>query len=294
MKKFKNLIENIDKITQQKNITIIEANHRKYIVKENKNKMIYDYLSSRGFINYLEPIKRNDDYDVYEYINEIDIPKEQRALDIIRLMSLLHKKTTYYKEINLDEIKEIYEDITNQVMYLYEYYNNLQQTLEQEEFFSPSSYMLLREISFIYSSLNYCKNSIDHWYEKIKQKEDIRIALVHYNLDISHILEGENKYLISWSRAKKDLPIYDFYHFFNNCYEDLEFSLLYKEYTMNYPLTKEEEELLFVLLSIPEKVILDLDEYNNCLKIRKLYTKLNRANHIILNERSKNQKQKQP
>lgn len=294
MKALRDLVENIDKVTKQKNITIIETDGRKYVAKENKNKMIYDYLSSRGFIYYLEPIKRNDDYNLYEYVEQIDTPNEQKALDIIHLMALLHKKTTYYKEINLDEIKEIYEEITNRIVYLFEYYQNLQETLEQEEFFSPSSYMLLREISFLYSSLNYCKNTIDHWYENMKLKKDIKIALVHYNLDISHILEGENKYLISWNHAKKDIPIYDFYHFFTNNYEEIDFSLLYKEYTLDYPLTKEEEELLFVLLSIPDKIILDLDEYNNCLKIRKLYMKLNRANNIILNNRSKNKKQEQP
>lgn len=290
MKTLSNLVENIDKITKQKNRTIIEAKDKKYIAKENKNKIIYDYLSSRGFINYLEPLKRNDDYNLYEYIEEIDTPSEQRALDIIHLMSLLHKKTTYYKEVNLDEIKEIYENITNRVLYLFEYYHNLQDNLEQEEFFSPSSYMLLREISFIYSSLHFCKNTIDHWYETMKQKKDIRIALVHNNLDISHILESENKYLISWDHAKKDIPIYDFYHFFNNCYETIDFSLLYKEYILDYSITKEEEDLLFVLLSIPDKIVLDLDEYNNCLKIRKVYMKLNRANNIILNNRSKNKK----
>ncbi len=294
MKTLRSLVENIDRITKQKNITILEADGRKYVAKENKNKMIYDYLSSRGFIYYLEPVKRNDDYNLYEYVEETDTPNEQRALDIIHLMALLHKKTTYYKEINLDEIKEIYEEITNKIMYLFEYYQNLQETLEQEEFFSPSSYMLLREISFLYSSLHFCKNTIDHWYETMKQKKDIRIALVHCNLDISHIIESENKYLISWDKAKKDIPIYDFYHFFTNCYEEIDFSLLYKEYILDYSLTKEEEDLLFVLISIPDKIILDLDEYNNCLKIRKLYLKLNRANNIILNNRSKNKKQEQP
>lgn len=294
MNTLRSLVENIDKITKQKNRTIIQAKDKRYVAKENKNKMIYDYLSSRGFMYYLEPLKRNEDYNLYQYIEEIDTPNEQKALDIIHIMALLHKKTTYYKEINLDEIKEIYENTTNQILYLFEYYHNLQETLEQEEFFSPSSYMLLREISSIYGSLNYCKEEIDRWYETIKQKKEIRLCLVHNNLDISHILESENKYLISWSKAKKDLPIYDFYHFFNNCFEMMDFSLLYKEYIANYPLTKEEEELLFVFISIPEKVILDLDEYTNCLKIKKLYTKLSRANNIILNQRSKQQKQEQP
>lgn len=291
MNTLRNLVKNIDKITKQKNRTIIESNNKRYVAKENKNKMIYDYLSSRGFVYYLEPLKRNDDYDLYPYIEQIDTPNEQKALDIIHLMSLLHKKTTYYKEINLDEIKEIYENITNQILYLYEYYHNLQETLEQEEFFSPSSYMLLCEISSIYGSLHYCKEEIDRWYETIKQKKEIRFCLVHNNLDTSHILESDNKYLISWSKAKKDLPIYDFYHFFNNCFEYMDFSLLYKEYLCHYPLTKEEEQLLFVLISIPEKVILDLEEYTNCLKIKRLYTKLSRANNIILNQRSKKQKQ---
>jgi hypothetical protein len=294
MKKLSEIIKNISKVTKKKNITLVVANDNKYIVKKNENKMIYDYLSSRGFTYYLEPIKRNDDYNIFDYIDEVETPKEQKALDIIYLMAYLHKKTTYYKEINLDDIKKIYEDTINQINYLNEYYHNLQDSLEQEEFFSPSTYMLLTRISIIYNCLNYCMNTINKWYEDISKKSQIRYALIHNNLKTSHLLEADNKYIISWEKSKKDIPIYDFYHFFLNEYENVDFTSLYETYIDNYPLEKEEQDLLFVFLSIPDKIDLDLDEYNNCLKINKLYSKLYRVNQIILNNRTKQEKPKQP
>ncbi len=294
MKKFNNLINNISKITKINNIYFVKSNNEEYAIKENKNAMIYDYLSSRGFLNYLSPIKSNQDYILLPYINQIETPKDQKAMDIIHLVANLHKKTTYYKEISLDEIKEIYENNINRINYLYEYYSNLQETLEQEEFFSPSTYLLLRNISLIYNNLAFSKDKIDKWYNMVSNNRTIRMSLIHNNLDISHILESNNKYLISWSKAKKDIPIYDLYHFFNNNYNDIDFKDYYKEYINIYPLTKDEKYLLFSIISIPDKVILDNDEYENCLRINKMYIKLGKANHIILDNGSKEQEQKQP
>lgn len=294
MKAYKDLIEPVEKITEKNNHIIVVSNNKKYVIKKNKNKMIYDYLSSRGFTYYLEPIKRTQDYNLFEYINEVETPREQKALDTIHIMAYLHKKTTYYKEINLDKIKKIYEDVLNNIMYLYEYYHTLQDSLEQEEFFSPSTYMLLREISFLYASLDNAKENIDVWYENIKKETELRMALIHNHLDTTHILESGNKYLISWDYSKKDIPIYDFYHFFNMEYEITDFNLLYQEYKSIYPITKIEEDLLFSLLLLPDKVTLTLDEYDNCTKIRKMYLKLRKARNLVLNERTKKQKQEQP
>ena len=82
--------------------------------------------------------------------------------------------------------------------------------------------------------------------------------------------------------------------FFNNNYNDIDFKDYYKEYINIYPLTKDEKYFLFSIISIPDKVILDNDEYENCLRINKMYIKLGKANHIILDNGSKEQEQKQP
>ena len=51
------------------------------------------------------------------YINDIDEPKEQKIIDLTNIITLLHNKTTMYKEIDLDNYKYIYEEI-NRMCYL--------------------------------------------------------------------------------------------------------------------------------------------------------------------------------
>ena len=47
-----------------------------------------------------------------------NMPDEQKMLDMIDLVGLLHNKTTYYKNIDLDDYKKIYEDIANNIFYI--------------------------------------------------------------------------------------------------------------------------------------------------------------------------------
>ena len=48
----------------------------------------------------------DDNYEVYPYIKEVNLTLEERAIDIIYLISILHNKTTFYKNMDLDKIKE--------------------------------------------------------------------------------------------------------------------------------------------------------------------------------------------
>ena len=41
---------------------------------------------------------------------------------MIDLVGLLHNKTTYYKEVDESDYKELYEDITNNIIHLNGYY----------------------------------------------------------------------------------------------------------------------------------------------------------------------------
>ena len=59
---------------------------------------IYEYLNSRSFYYYPKVLELSDDeIEVREYIREDHLPREQKMVDLIDLMSLLHNKTTQYK-----------------------------------------------------------------------------------------------------------------------------------------------------------------------------------------------------
>ena len=91
----------------------------KYIVKKNKNKDdILNYLNNRNFNYYHKIFDKDSDYELLEYLTDTNMPKEQKMNDLIKLVSLLHSKTTYYKEVDEADFKKLYEDLLNNCEYL--------------------------------------------------------------------------------------------------------------------------------------------------------------------------------
>ena len=283
----------LDKYQEKGNTIIIDTNRGRYIVKDNKytdKEKLFDYLDSRSFKNYLRPVFSNSDYDVYDYIEEFSVPFEERAVDIINIISFLHNKTTFYRTINLDKIKKTYEELTNKIDDLNNYYHNLQDNIEQIEIMAPSDYLIIRNCSFIYSNLRFCKDSLNKWYKIVSSKQKERVVTLHNNLKLDNILEGHEKLLISWDRSFKANPIYDLYNLFNNSYNIVDFESLYKIYLSKYPLLEEEQLLFFVLISMPRKINLEEDEIKQCISIRKDLDRLDRINKFILDNRSEKEK----
>ena len=105
------------KVCKKGKCIIVEIDNNKYVIKiKNNNKnSIYEYLNSRNFNNYPKIVLDADNYIVYEYIEDVSSPLEQKAYDMISLISLLHKNTTYYKEMDIDEYKQIYENTINNI-----------------------------------------------------------------------------------------------------------------------------------------------------------------------------------
>lgn len=255
---------------------------------------IYDYLDSRSFKYYprLLPFS-TDDVEVREYIAENKIPRDQKMVDLIELMSLLHSKTTHYKEVDLDDYKEIYEDLKNNIIYLTSYYNDIISIIESHVIMSPSEYLLARNITRIFKSLYFCETELEHWYEMIKEKRKQRVVVLHNNLKLSHMLRNENSYFINWDKAKVGIPIFDFYKLYRQHALEFDFSDLLRHYEKYYPLRHEERLLLFILLSLPEKIELVDDEYKRCEKISIEIDKLYKAEELILPYQTEKSKQHQ-
>lgn len=271
---------------------LVESDKGKFIVKakEKENKEIFRYLKSRNF-DYFPPVLNDDeDYDIIEYIEEIDMPREQKVLDMIDLIALLHSKTTYYKEIDIEDYKKIYEDISNNIEYLSSYYNDLITIIETKIYMSPSEYLLARNISVIFSSLNFCKTKIDEWYELVKDLRKQRCVVLHNNLELEHFLENNDNYLISWDKAKIDLPIFDLYKLYKKHSLDFDFETTLKRYEKTYPLLEEEKKLLFILIILPDKIEFNNTEYEMCKKISRIIDNIYKTKDFVLPYYSKNAK----
>lgn len=284
----------INRITIKNSVKIIDD---KYVIKPKKKSLdkTYAYLLSRSFDYFPSIIKEDDDNFYYEYINDIDEPNEQKIIDLTLLLSLLHSKTTFYKEMDIDYFKYIYESINKNIDEVYKYYNSLIDNIDSEIYMSPANYLIARNISLIYSSLNYAKNNIEEWYELIKNENKVRLVTIHNNVKLEHYLKNDKPYLISWDNANFDMPIYDLISLYKNHYLDFDFSNLLDIYLSKYPLTKSELTLFLTIISIPSKIMIEPTEYKYVLTVRRLIdylykTKELRKKYSIKQKTDKSQK----
>lgn len=261
--------------------TLLDTNIGKVVARPKLNNDIYSYLNSRSFNYYPKIIVDDDRYEFTEYIEEIEMPEEQKMADLIKLAALLHNKTTYYEEASEDVYKKIYEDINNNIEYLYSYYNDLITIIELKVYMSPSEYLLARGISKVFSSLNFCHNEIDKWFNMVKDKKKIRYVLLHNNLSLDHFIRNNDSYLINWDKSKIDIPIFDLYKLYKKSEIDYDFESLLKEYEKCYPLLEEERKLLFILISLPDKLEFNKSEYDMCNEVDKMLDLLYKAENTI-------------
>lgn len=271
------------KITLVGDVRIIETDTDKLVIKKRGHDLdeIFKYLKSRSFEYIPEIIYKTNNYDIYKYINDSTLDDEEKMLDIIKLVTLLHSKTTYYKEIDDDTYKELYENTITRIEYLYNYYNDIADIIESNEYMSPSNYLFIRNISKLFASLDYAKYQINNWYNIIEEKKRIRVVNIHNNLSLDHYRYDNKPYLISWGLSKKDIPIYDLITLYKRHYNNSDFCDLFRVYESHYPLLKEEKSLLFCLLSIPEKLDFNDKEFNLCIKVKKFYEYLFSTDKLI-------------
>lgn len=262
--------------------TVIDSNLGKLVLKEKTNTDIYDYLESRSFNYYPKHVVEDDRYEITEYVEEITMPDDQKMLDLIHLVALLHNKTTYYKNVDVDEYKKNYEEISKDIDYLFHYYNDLITVIESKVYMSPPEYLLARNISIIFAALNYTKQVLEDWYELVKDKRKRRYVVLHNNLELDHFIRNKNSYLVSWNQATIDIPIYDLYKLYKKHALDFDFEVLLRQYEQSYPLLEEERKLLFILISLPDKVDLNGSYYDTCLKINHMIDILYKTEALIL------------
>lgn len=261
--------------------TLINTNLGKLVLKEKTNQDIYDYLESRSFSYYPKHVVDDDRYEITEYVEEITMPADQKMLDLMDLVALLHNKTTYYKNVDADEYKKNYEEISKDIEYLFHYYNDLITVIESKVYMSPPEYLLARNISIVFAALSYTKQELDAWYELVKDKRKRRYVVLHNNLELDHFIRNKNAYLISWNQSTIDIPIYDLYKLYKKHSLDFNFEVLLKRYEQNYPLLEEERKLLFILISLPDKVDFNDSYYNTCLTINNMIDNLYTTEALI-------------
>ena len=253
-------------------VSVATTNKGKFVFKDSQiNLNILEYLKSRNF-DYMPSFVNDvssDGFQITEYLDDFDIPLEQKALDMVSLVDLLHSKTTHYKEVDLNDFEQIYEDIDNNLEYLYGYYTDIITVIESKVFMSPSEYLLARNINVIYESIDDCKDRLEHFHDLILGKRKRRDVVLHNNLSLDHFVRNESSFLISWDKAKIGSPVFDIYKLYRKHALDLDFEEILREYERHYPLMEDEKALFFTLISMPNLITFDDTEFNMCKKISK-------------------------
>lgn len=281
---------NIRKYEEKNHIKIIDTDKGKFVLKNNSEKEheLYEYLTNKQF-DYLIDKEDLENYSIYPYIYEVDIPNEEKAIDLVNILALLHNKTTFYRQVVLDDIKKMYEDLNQKIDNLYRYYYDLQDIIEQKVYMSPEQYLLIRNISLVYSSLTFAKDKLNKWYElKLKQKKE-RVVLLHNKPSLDHILINDRKQLISWNDCKRDIPIYDFLYFYKKNYLMLDMTSLFDLYQSKFYYAEDEYLLFLTLLTIPDKIVFSKNHYSDCQKVYEIIKYLVKTKDFALKEDEKYQ-----
>ena len=282
--------------TKKGKVIILKSTENIVVVKDSSTNNIFElftYLLSRKFTNIPVIIdKSRKDVIIYEYIEDIEYPKEQKALDLITIVANLHQKTNFYKDVTEDNFKAIYDMIQNNIIYYQEYYENFFNKALYEEYMSPSTYLFTKNYSKIISCLLFCQQELDNWYELVKKTDKTRVSIIHNNLSLNHHLKNQKDYLISWDKSTIDTPILDLVVFYHQEYFNLNFEPILQTYNKLFPLTKEEQKLFFILISLPLQLQFNNNEFENTIKVRYFLDYLYKTEKLVRPYYLKDQEEK--
>lgn len=272
--------------------TILETTCGDFIIKP-KNKDInelYTYLTNRGFMNYPKIIDSSrDEVNVFEYVEDIKLPKEQKCDDLIEIIASLHNKTSYFKEVSEDKFKSIYEDIKSNISYLSNYYNTLYEIGFNEVYASPSNYIFMRNYFKINAALEYANSELDNWYSLVTNETKIRVCLIHNNLELNHLL---NNKLISWDNYMIDTPVIDIVKLYKNEWKNINFSEILERYIYKFPLLDYEKKLLFILISMPPQIKKSNNEFEKCKVVSEVMDYVFKTEELIRPYNTKQEEEK--
>lgn len=262
---------------------IIESDDKSEVVKPKTKplKDLFNYLDDRNYSNHPNIVEENKSHIKYEYIDCVKTMNEDYHEDFAKAVSNLHLKTTYYKDVSTKKYKDIYNKLIDNVDFLKEQYNRKINNIDNELYMSPSNYLFARGFSLFNSNLTFMEKELNKWYKLVKDKTRERVVVVHNNLKRDNFLKGEKTVLTGWDNFVQDTPVLDLYKLYKNEYKNIDFERFFKKYKEEYELTKEEIILFNILISMPQKINEELNEYEKTKEIKEVLNYISKTNKFI-------------
>lgn len=286
-----NYIGNIDKVTYYSKYTIVVSDNKKYLLKNKNYKLenIEKYLSSIEY-NYFVPIinSYNDDIYIYPYYDELDIDVIEKYESIINALSILHIKSADCVTYSKSDMKIIYENILNKIDGVMNYYNDLQDFIEELSFPKPALYLLINNISTIYKLLDCAKDNLYNWYKE-EEFKTITSLLIN-DLNIDNFVFGEKNYFINFDDLYRDIFLYDLVNFYRSNFRFESIWIIIDKYMKRLGIRDYEKYLFFSLISIPETIEFKNNNIVDLINIRNIIDYSNMTLEYILKKYKENKK----
>ena len=252
--------------------TLLESTSGNIVIKEKGKtnlRELFSYLKSRNFTCFPKLIEENrEEVNVFEYVDNIEIPVAQKANDLMKVVASLHEKTSYNKEVTDDKYKEIYENVLSNIHYKRSVYSDLISFSEDSLFPSPSEQLLLINSNKMFEALDFCERELESWLEMVLEKKKQKVSLIHNNLRLEHYLKSNNDCLISWDNACVDTPVIDLVTLYRNDALNIDFRESLDTYLKYHALSDDELKLFFILIVIPDEINLNNEEIRNVKNVR--------------------------
>jgi len=282
---------NVKKLSYVDKFLIVDNDEGRYLFKrkDSNKRDIFSYLRQVGYDYYMPIVNDyNDAYEVYPYYDDNINDDYLKAKELLYALAVLHLRTTSYVEWMITDAKEIYEKIDVDIDLGMKYYLDLQDYLEGKLFLSPGEYLLINNISKIYSLFRISKRRLDSFYESFSGK--VREAVLVGNVSLSNFRVGDKNYFIDFRNSKKDLVIYDLVDFYRNEATSVNFPSLFNLYNSKYQLNQNEFDLFCALISLCDKFKFSKDNYKDTLRVRKLVDYVNVTLSFLSEKEEENQK----
>lgn len=242
----------------------IKSSQSQYILKEvdnNSLETLYNRLSiihMDYFVLPIENVRRkyvtfddNKYYVLYRFFENEDILGIDLKLSFfIKALAMLHKKTSYYININdnylestlnyLDEqIKNISNDIQARI-----------EVIERSDYHSPNDWYFLMHYNQLQNAVENASKHVLNFENLAKKEKSLRICLTYQNFDFNHILL-KNEQIISIEKMGYNMAPFDLYDLLNKCdLKSINMIPYIKEYLVINPLNEYEKEYLMAMLYI--------------------------------------------
>lgn len=182
------LLKKCDESFQQKVI---------YLKSENVRNLIYPLINLKN--NYLFNYN-GEFYCLFVYYKNNSEIKEIKSRNLLQQLSLLHQQTKFRKSLSPTKSKKKFEEIFNYLQYKFSMLETFVRTVEAEEY-DEYSIMILKGYHHILDAKKIMGKLNKKIIDSVKEKINVDYVFLHGNPKLSHLINNNGFYLISYQKG---------------------------------------------------------------------------------------------